>query len=88
MARHARTLSPRQLAAPTLLHPKMRVPLAGGGQETLLSEVGAQYLLPLFSTRDACGWCAASRELLAAVTEQPWGGQGQEVKMIGRQFYL
>ena len=33
-----------------------RIPLAGGGQETLLSEVGAQHLLPLLTTADACAW--------------------------------
>ena len=49
-----------------------RIPLAGGGQATLLSEVGAQYLLPLFSTRDACALRLVCREFLAAVTEQPW----------------
>jgi hypothetical protein len=50
----------------------MHVPLAGGGQETLLSEVGAQYLLPLFSTAEACALRLVCREFLAAVTEQPW----------------
>jgi hypothetical protein len=49
-----------------------RIPLAGGGQETLLSEVGAQYLLPLISTRDACALRLVCREFLAAVREQPW----------------
>ena len=32
---------------------RTRIPLAGGGQETLLSEVGP-VLLPFFTTRDAC----------------------------------
>ena len=50
----------------------MRIPLAGGGQETLLTEVGAQYLLPLFSTAEACALRLVCREFLAAVTEQPW----------------
>ena len=50
----------------------MLVPLAGGGQETLLSEVGAQYLLPLFSTAEACALRLVCREFLAAVSEQPW----------------
>ena len=49
-----------------------RIPLAGGGQETLLSEVGAQYLLPFFTTADACALRLVCREFLAAVTEQPW----------------
>jgi hypothetical protein len=49
----------------------MLVPLAGGGQETLLSEVGF-VLLPLFSTREACALRLVCREFLAAVTEQPW----------------
>ena len=49
----------------------MLVPLAGGGQETLISEVGF-VLLPLFSTRDACALRLVCREFLAAVTEHPW----------------
>jgi hypothetical protein len=49
-----------------------RIPLAGGGQETLLSEVGSQYLLPLFTTADACALRLVCREFLAAVSEQPW----------------
>ena len=49
----------------------MRVPLAGGGQETLLSEVGFA-LLPLFTTADACALRLVCREFLAAVREQPW----------------
>ena len=47
-----------------------RVPLAGGGK-TLLSEVGSQYLLPLFTTAEACALRLVCREFLAA-TEQPW----------------
>ncbi len=48
-----------------------RIPLAGGGQETLLSEVGAQYLLPLFSraTPALCAWFAGSS---GGRKEQPW----------------
>ena len=53
----------------------MLVPLAGGGQETLLSEVGF-VLLPLFSTRDACALRLVCREFLAAVSEQPWEDRG------------
>ena len=49
----------------------MLVPLAGGGQETLLSEVGF-VLLPLFTTRDACALRLVCREFLAAVSEHPW----------------
>ena len=49
----------------------MLVPLAGGGQETLLSEVGF-VLLPLFTTRDACALRLVCREFLAAVREHPW----------------
>ena len=53
--------TPRALASrPLSLPPRLRaaaaqmlVPLAGGGKETLLSEVGF-VLLPLFTTRDAC----------------------------------
>ena len=44
----------------------MRVPLASGGQGSLLSEVGSQYLLPLFTTRDACALRLVCREFLAA----------------------
>ena len=57
-----------------------RIPLAGCGQETLLSEVGAQYLLPLFSTRDACALRLICREFLAAVTEQPWEDSATVIK--------
>ena len=49
-----------------------RIPLAGGGEESLLSEVGSQYLLPLFTNADACALRLVCREFLAAVTEQPW----------------
>ena len=49
----------------------MLVPLAGGGQETLLSEVGF-VLLPLFSTAEACALRLVCREFLAAVSEHPW----------------
>ena len=49
----------------------MRVPLAGGTQETLLSEVGP-VLLPFFTTRDACALRLVCREFLAAATEHPW----------------
>ena len=57
-----------------------RIPLAGGGQETLLSEVGSQYLLPLFTTRDACALRLVCREFLAAVSEQPWEDRGAVIK--------
>jgi hypothetical protein len=53
----------------------MLVPLAGGGQETLLSEVGF-VLLPLFSTREACALRLVCREFLAAVSEHPWEDRG------------
>jgi hypothetical protein len=53
----------------------MLVPLAGGGQEMLLSEVGF-VLLPLFSTRDACALRLVCREFLAAVSEHPWEDRG------------
>jgi hypothetical protein len=49
----------------------MRVPLAGGTQETLLSEVGP-YLLCFVSTHDARALRRVCREFLAAVTEHPW----------------
>ena len=49
----------------------MLVPLAGGGQETLLSEVGF-VLLPLFTTAEACALRLVCREFLAAVSEHPW----------------
>ena len=58
-----------------------RIPLAGGGQETLLSEVGAQYLLPLFTTAEACALRLVCREFLAAVTEQPW--EDRETLIMG-----
>ena len=57
----------------------MLVPLAGGGQETLLSEVGF-VLLPLFSTRDACALRLVCREFLAAVSEHPWEDRGTAIK--------
>ena len=49
----------------------MRVPLAGGTQETLLSEVGP-VLLRFVSTADACALRLVCREFLAAVSEHPW----------------
>jgi hypothetical protein len=49
----------------------MPIPLAGGGQETLLSEVGFA-LLPLFTTADACTLRLVCRELFAAVRRHPW----------------
>jgi hypothetical protein len=49
-----------------------RIPLAGGGQESLLAEVGALDLLTLFTTREACALRLVCREFLAAVTTQPW----------------
>jgi hypothetical protein len=48
-----------------------RIPLAGGTQETLLSEVGP-VLLRFVSTADACALRLVCREFLAAVTEHPW----------------
>ena len=57
----------------------MLVPLAGGGQETLLSEVGF-VLLPLFTTRDACALRLVCRELLAAVSEHPWEDRRTVIK--------
>jgi hypothetical protein len=57
----------------------MLVPLAGGGQETLLSEVGF-VLLPLFSTRDACALRLVCREFLVAVSEQPWEDRETVIK--------
>ena len=57
----------------------MLVPLAGGGQETLLSEVGF-VLLPLFTTRDACALRLVCREFLAAVREHPWEDRGTVIK--------
>ena len=48
-----------------------RIPLAGGTQETLLSEVGP-VLLRFVSTRDACALRLVCREFLAAVSEHPW----------------
>ena len=57
----------------------MLVPLAGGGQETLLSEVGF-VLLPFFTTRDACALRLVCREFLAAVSEHPWEDRGTVIK--------
>ena len=57
----------------------MLVPLAGGGQETLLSEVGF-VLLPLFTTAEACALRLVCREFLAAVTEQPWEDRDTAIK--------
>jgi hypothetical protein len=57
----------------------MLVPLAGGGRETLLSEVGF-VLLPLFSTAEACALRLVCREFLAAVSEHPWEDRGTVIK--------
>ena len=57
----------------------MLVPVAGGGQETLLSEVGF-VLLPLFTTRDACALRLVCREFLAAVSEHPWEDRRTVIK--------
>ena len=57
----------------------MLVPLAGGGQETLLSEVGFA-LLPLFTTRDACALRLGCREFLSAVSEHPWEDRGTVIQ--------
>ena len=57
----------------------MRVPLAGGTQETLLSEVGP-VLLPFFTTRDACALRLVCREFLAAVSEHPWEDRRTVIK--------
>jgi hypothetical protein len=57
----------------------MLVPLAGGGQETLLSEVGF-VLLPLFSTAEACALRLVCREFLAAVREHPWEDRGTVIQ--------
>ena len=59
----------------------MLVPLAGGGQETLLSEVGF-VLLPFFTTAEACALRLVCREFLAAVTEHPW--ENRHTVMKGR----
>ena len=48
-----------------------RIPLAGGTQETLLSEVGP-VLLRFVSTVDACALRLVCREFLVAVIEHPW----------------
>ena len=57
----------------------MRVPLAGGTQETLLSEVGP-VLLPFFTTRDACALRLVCREFLAAAAEHPWEDRGTVIQ--------
>ena len=57
----------------------MLVPLAGGGQETLLSEVGF-VLLPLFTTADACALRLVCREFLSAVSEHPWEDRGTVIQ--------
>jgi hypothetical protein len=57
----------------------MLVPLAGGGQETLLSEIGF-VLLPLFTTVDACALRLVCREFLAAVREHPWEDRGTVIR--------
>ena len=57
----------------------MRVPLAGGTQETLLSEVGP-VLLRFVSTADACALRLVCREFLAAVTEHPWEDRDTVIK--------
>ena len=57
--------------SPPANHSQMPMPLAGGGKETLLSEVGF-VLLPLFTTRDACALRLVCRELFAAVRRHPW----------------
>ena len=57
----------------------MLVPLAGGGQETLLSEVGF-VLLPLFTTAEACALRLVCREFLAAVSEHPWEDRGTVIQ--------
>ena len=57
----------------------MRVPLAGGTQETLLSEVGP-VLLRFFATADACALRLVCREFLAAVSEHPWEDRRTVIK--------
>jgi hypothetical protein len=61
------SLPPPQRAAAA----QMLMPLTGGRQETLLSEVGF-VLLPFLSTRNACALRLVCREFLAAVREHPW----------------
>ena len=56
-----------------------RIPLAGGTQETLLSEVGP-VLLSFVSTRDACALRLVCREFLAAVREHPWEDMRTAIK--------
>jgi hypothetical protein len=42
--------------------------------------VGAQYLLPLYTTAEACALRLVFREFLAAVSEQPWEDRGTPIK--------
>ena len=56
-----------------------RIPLAGGTQETLLSEVGP-VLLRFVSSRDACALRLVCREFLAAVSEHPWEDRRTVIK--------
>ena len=77
-----RALAPRlptRRPRPRAAAAQMRVPLAGGGQETLLSEVGFA-LLPLFTTAEACALRLVCREFLAAVTEHPWEDRGTVIQ--------
>ena len=67
----ARVAPPPHRPRPRAAAAQMLVPLAGGGQETLLSEVGF-VLLPHFTTADACALRLVCREFLAAVSEHPW----------------
>ena len=57
----------------------MRIPLAGGGKETLLSEVG-DVLLSLLSMRDACALRLVCREFHAAVRRHPWEDRETVIK--------
>ena len=56
-----------------------RIPLAGGTQETLLSEVGP-VLLRFVSTADACALRLVCCEFLAAVSEHPWEDRRTAIK--------
>ena len=56
-----------------------RIPLAGGTQETLLSEVGP-VLLRFVTTRDACALRLVCREFLAAVSEHTWEDRDTVIK--------
>ena len=58
----------------------MRIPLAGGGKETLLSEVG-DVLLSHLSMRDACALRLVCRECHAAVRRHPW--EDRETVILG-----